>query len=506
MSAPTTALRRTLLLGAALLSIAPATAHADTPADDVLVGVTRAAEDVQGDPLAPRVELVDGSEARRLEDQAGVRFVEPNGTVKATATASTVPADRLFARQWALARADGIGAPGAWWTTRGAGAVIAVVDSGMDLTHPDLAANLWTNDRELPGNGWDDDGDGYVDDAHGANVMTGNGAVQDNYGHGTLMSGAAAAAANAIGVTGVAPGARIMPVKVLGDDGSGLTSSVIAGVRYAITHGADVINLSLNGPQRSLALEETLAAAKAFGIVVVVSAGNDSSDRDAVPSYPASAPYGQVLPVAAQSQDGGLASSSGYGRSVLLAAPGQNVLSTARGGSYATTSGTSVAAAQVSGTAALLAAARPAATPDQIRNALVGGVRRLSRDAQMVGSGGSLDASRAMTRLIPGAGPRVKLASRKRIRSRTGRVRLRWRARGAVGAIAGYRVTVGRRSFAMRSSATANMASQRRKMRLRTGRYRFTVTAFDASGRALAKRAGTIKVAKNKHRRGSKRR
>ena len=134
-----------------------------------------------------------------------------------------------------------------------------------------------------------------------------------------------------------------------------------------------------------------------------------------------------------------------------LAAPGQDVLTTARGGRYANSSGTSVATAQVSGAAALLAAARPTATPDQIRGALVGGVRRMSRDAGMVGTGGSLDASRAMSRLIPGAGPRVTLASRKLIRSSSGRVALRWRARGAVGAVARYKVKVGRRSFAVRS-------------------------------------------------------
>lgn len=506
MSAPTTALRRTLVLTAALTALAPAAAQAATTQDDVLVGLSPGAQPVGGEHVAPRVKLVDGAKAERLEDQPGVRFVEPNGTFKATATASTVPSDRLFSQQWALASADGIGAPGAWWTSRGAGAVIAVVDTGIDLSHPDLAANLWTNQAEVPGNGADDDGDGYVDDVHGANVLTGNGAVQDGYGHGTAMSGAAAASANTVGVTGVAPHAKIMPVKVLRDDGAGNTSSVIVGVRYAVAHGADVINLSMNGPERSLALEETLSAAKAAGVVVIASAGNDGGNRDASPSYPASVPGGQVLPVAAQSQDGGLASFSGYGRSVLLAAPGQDVLSTAKGGTYAASSGTSVATAQVSGAAALLAAARPAATPDQIRDALVGGARHMNVDAQMVGSGGSLDASRAMSRLIPGAGPRVTLASRKLIRSRTGRVALRWRARGAVGAVAQYKVKVGRRSFAVRSSAAVRMASQSRRMRLPAGRYRFTVAAYDASGRPLATRAGKVKVAeKKKHRKGSKR-
>ena len=209
--------------------------------------------------------------------------------------------------------------------------------------------------------------------------------------------------------------------------------------------------------------------------------------------------------MAAQSQDGGLATFSAYGRSVLLSAPGQDVLSTAKGGAYSTSSGTSIATAQVSGAAALLAAARPTATPDQIRDALVGGVRHMSVDAQMVGSGGSLDASRAMTRLIPGAGPRVTLASRKLIRSKTGKVALKWRASGAVGAVAQYRVKVGRRTVrrALLQRGQDGLP-QRRTMRLKAGRYRFTVAAYDASGRPLATRAGKVKVAKKKHRRAAK--
>ena len=313
----------------------------------------------------------------RASDRAdGVRYVEPNGTFRVAAT-TTVPNDPLFARQWPMAQADGIGAPGAWWTTKGRGAVIAVLDTGADLAHPDLAPNLWTNPGEVPGNGIDDDGDGYVDDVHGGNVLSHDGNVQDGHGHGTEMAGAAAGVGgNRIGVTGVAPEARIMPVKVLGDDGSGNTDSVVAGVQYAVAHGADVINLSMNGPEDSQALDEVLAAARAAGVTVVASAGNDGANRDTTPSYPASSPG--VLAVAATATDGGLTPFSAYGKSVPLSAPGEDVLSTARGGRYETSSGTSIASAQVSGAAALLAAARPQATPDQIRDALVGGVHRLS--------------------------------------------------------------------------------------------------------------------------------
>ena len=333
MSFPPRSYLLSFLLAAAVA--APASPALASPADErdgVLVGVTRGA-DVDGERVAPRVRLVDQDDAAGLEDHPGVRYVEPNRGFRASAAISTVPRDQLFRRQWALSTAGGLGAPGAWWTSRGSGAVIALLDTGIDTSHPDLAGNLWTNPAEVPGNGADDEGNGYADDTHGANVLAGTGDVNDAQGHGTAMAGAAAAAANAVGVSGVAPEARIMPVKVLGDNGSGNSASVIAGIHYAVRNGADVINLSLNGPDRSLALEEALQAARAAGVVVVAAAGNDRGNRDQVPSYPANAPGAAVIAVAAGSPDGGLASFSGYGRSVPLAAPGQDVLSTAPAGS-----------------------------------------------------------------------------------------------------------------------------------------------------------------------------
>ncbi len=469
---------------------------ADAATGGMLVGTSNG-QAVGGKRVTPRVRLVSRSAAIALHRAGGVRFVEPNRAFTVSTTKSTVPNDPLFRRQWPLARAYGLGAAGAWWTTKGRGAVIAFLDTGVDLTHPDIAPNLWINPREVPGNGIDDDGNGYVDDVHGVNVIAANGNPEDGHGHGTEMSGAAAAlGGNHIGVTGVAPEARIMPVKVIADNGEGNTTGVIAGIQYAVANGADVINLSLNGPDRSQALDEALQAARAAGITVVASAGNDGADRARTPSYPASSPG--VIAVGATSAHGGLAPFSAYGASVPIAAPGEDVLSTTRGGGYASSSGTSIASAQVSGAVALLSAARPAATPDQIRSALLGGAHRLRRNSGKVATGGTLDAADAVSRLIPGTGPKLRLAARRVTRSRAGAVTLRWRARGALSAVALYRVTLGRHEFAVGARLRSRLGFHRRVAGLRTGRYRWSVSAYDASGRRLARRVGRIRVAKRR--------
>ena len=162
------------------------------------------------------------------------------------------------------------------------------------------------------------------------------------------MAGIAAARGdNGIGVRGVAPHAKIMPVRVLDDAGAGSTETIVAGIAYALRQGARVINLSLNGPEHSQALDEAIRAAERNGVVVVVSAGNAGQNIDRTPSYPASSSSPNVIAVAAGSRDGGLTAFSGWGRAgVDLAAPGEGVLSTSLGGGYSTGSGTSEAAAE----------------------------------------------------------------------------------------------------------------------------------------------------------------
>ncbi len=467
--------------------------HVDR-AGGLLVGFSGhdGAAGVAGRHIAPGLELVGEAprSASRLRGRPSVRFVEHNHTYRA----SSLPNDRLFARQWPLARPDGIAAVGAWWTSLGASATIAVLDSGVDLAHPDLAPNLWTNPREVPGNAIDDDLNGFVDDVHGADVIRTTGDPTDHLGHGTAMSGVAAArGGNGIGTTGVAPSARIMAVKVLDDRGVGSTDTLVSGIGYATAQGADVINLSVNGHERSIALDEAITAAEAAGIVVVASAGNDGANRDQVPSYPASSTAGGVIAVGASVEDHGLAHFSGWGPGTVdLAAPGEDVLTTAKGGGYAPNSGTSPAAAHVSGAVALLAAARPDASPAQLRAAILGGTHPLRFDASMVARG-ELDATRAMRLLVPGSGPQVKVVMQRMVRSPEHSVTLSWRVRGAADAVASYRLQVGGRRFGL-SSAAGRAPEQRRTLRLRPGRYRWTVLAFDASGRRLASHTSRLRV------------
>jgi thermitase len=298
----------------------------------------RAAADVsldRGLRLAQtQVVEVDGSVAaavRRLERQPDVAFAQPNYRYRALAQA---PDDSFFGDLWGMSDSalpsPGVGALAAWDSTRGAGQVIAVVDTGVDLTHPDLAPNLWSNPGEAQ-NGLDDDGNGRVDDVRGYDFVDGDGQPDDYNFHGTHVAGTAAAVAgNALGVAGVAPQARIMAVRVLDGDGSGDTGAVADGILYAAAEGADVINLSLGGPAGAsdTLLSQAVGEAGARGTVVVAAAGNDAVDNDVQPSTPCTLPQAHLICVAATTQAGALAGFSNYGATTVdVGAPGAAILS-----------------------------------------------------------------------------------------------------------------------------------------------------------------------------------
>lgn len=273
---------------------------------------------------------------------------------------------------WAVADDADIDAPEGWHRTRGDGVVIAVIDSGADVAHPDLSANIWRNSAEDCGNAIDDDGNGYIDDCNGWDFANGVPSVTDFVGHGTHVAGIIAAEANnGIGIAGIAHEAEVMVLKI--GDGTPALSAAIEAIAYAVDNGARVINASWVVDDSNAAgfLDTAISAAEEAGILFVTAAGNEPRDIDADPIYPASSTLDNVLTVAASTPLDEPASWSGYGAAnVDIFAPGDHIISTVPGG-YGIYSGTSMAAPMVSAAAALLWAATPEATYGEVKGALL---------------------------------------------------------------------------------------------------------------------------------------
>lgn len=244
--------------------------------------------------------------------------------------------------------------------------VVAVIDTGADLTHPDLKANLYVNQAEKNGKpGIDDDGNGYVDDVTGYDFVNDRPNAVDDNNHGTHCSGIIAAAANGVGTVGIAPNVKILPVKFMDANGRGTKLAALNAIKYAVASGAKVLSNSWGGYVRSDFLADAIADAQAKGVVVVAAAGNEANDNNVLPSYPAS--YTGVVSVASTTSADELSSFSNHGSaSVLLAAPGSNILSSVVGGGWAKMSGTSMAAPQVAGAVALALSVNPKTTAAEI--------------------------------------------------------------------------------------------------------------------------------------------
>lgn len=317
--------------------------------------------------------------AHHLGTLDGVRYAEP---VRAFVVADT-PSDPLFSRQSTYLNA--INAPAAWDITQGSpDVIVAVVDTGVDIRHPDLSSNIWVNPGEIPNNGIDDEGDGCVDDVNGCAFVSDsspgcqndtNGFIRDDIGHGTFVAGVIAAAANGAGIVGVARNVRIMPVKVLDCYGAGDSVATARGILYAARNGARVINLSLGGLHDAQVVTDAVDEAMAnYGALTVAAAGNGGTESV---DFPARVP--EVLAVgAAGSNPGVRASFSSYGPEVDVVAVGEGVIGTLpqsrcnlllpclAEGPYATGSGTSFSAPQVSGLAALMLSIKRDLSPAQL--------------------------------------------------------------------------------------------------------------------------------------------
>ncbi len=317
-----------------------------------------------------------------LQRSGQFAFAEPD--YRASATDVITPNDPGWPSQWGPAK---IQAPAAWSLVTGTQVTIAIVDSGLQLSHEDLASQVWTNPGEIPGNGLDDDGNGKIDDIHGWHFYHAwygstfypaeDANVQDDYGHGTHVAGIAAAATNnSAGIAGVAGGATLLPIKVLDEYGNGWYSDIAAGIIYAADNGAHIINLSLGGVPSSTVLCAAAEYADNKGVVLVAAAGNSNS----AVFFPAACEH--VLAVTATDSNDQRAPFSNYGPQVDLAAPGVDIYSTWPWvGGYFEKSGTSMAASHVSGAAALTRSLRPDLSSSQV-------ISRLLETSDDVGSPG----------------------------------------------------------------------------------------------------------------------
>lgn len=289
--------------------------------------------------------------------------------------------------------------------------LVAIIDTGIDLQHPDLKNNIFINEKEIPNNGIDDDGNGFVDDFQGYNFAARPGEqdhneenpsnTQDDYHHGTHVSGIIGAIQNNhIGIAGIAPRVKILPLRWM-IKGSGWGSDAIEAIHYAVKMGARIINASWGGIGYSKALEEAIREAQAKGILFVASAGNQKSDNDTTPRHPANLRLSNLIAVANTDEKDVLAKSSNYGKTeVELAAPGENILSTILNSGFGKMSGTSMAAAHISGVAALLLSVNPKLTAQEIKMILMKTVSPLPSLEGKTITGGRVNALAALKEAI----------------------------------------------------------------------------------------------------------
>ena len=359
-------------------------------------------------------------DAVKLYDKSpDVAYVQPDYVLYPTAT----PRDPYYNRMYNLnntgqtggTRDADIDAPQAWNVTTGRRAtVVAVIDTGVDISHPDLRNNIWTNPgesgrdsrgRNKATNGKDDDHNGYVDDVHGWDFFHDNNSVYDRGDgddHGTHVAGTIAARGNnGIGVTGVNWHARIMPLKFIGG-GYGTSSGAIKAIDYAINKGVKISNNSYGGAGYEPAMHDAIARANKAGLLFVAAAGNEGVNNDTKPDYPSSYDLPNVISVAATGAKDGLASFSNYGaKTVDLAAPGVNILSTLPGGRYGYYSGTSMASPHVAGVAALIKSRHPAYGAGTIKAQILRYADRKSKLRGKVATAGRLNAWASLMQAHP---------------------------------------------------------------------------------------------------------
>ncbi len=355
-----------------------------------------------------------------------VIFAEPNFEIRLDDPANTVsskdllqresdpseilPNDPMFAEQWALsnngqsggkANAD-LAAIKAWLKTQGSEkVVVAVLDTGVDYAHPDLVSNMWFRPDNVPQ--YKDDELGTFNDRYGFNGTNNQTDPMDDNGHGTHCAGIIGAEGdNEQGIAGINWKVQIMPLKFLGRGGFGTTKDAIEAINYAIDRkrngvNVKIISASWGSTQYSKALEDTIRAAGEEGILFVAAAGNNGTSNDRSPHYPSNYDLPNVISVAALDRNDQLASFSNFGvKTVHVAAPGKEILSTWLNEDFREASGTSMATPYVSGVAALILASEPNMSVEKLRERLLKSVDKIDSLNGKILSGGRLNAAKAL--------------------------------------------------------------------------------------------------------------
>ncbi len=318
---------------------------------------------------------------RRYQNDARFDYVEPNYIIQLD---QTFPSDPQFPDMWALHNTGQTGgapdadidAPEGWDLETGDSVVVAIIDSGIDWMHEDLATNIFINHGEIPNNGLDDDANGFIDDVRGWDFRNGDNNPTDDAGHGTHVAGTAGAIGNnGVGVVGVSWRVRLMPLKFLSAAGSGTTVDAIRCIDYATMMGVRVINASWGGAAFSQALYDAVQTAGTAGILFVAAAGNTARDADISPHYPAAFDLDNIISIANTTHNDQLSPTSTFGLvTVDLAAPGANILSTFPGNIYGLNSGTSMAAPHVSGAISLIWSSAPLLDHLGVKNIIMSSV------------------------------------------------------------------------------------------------------------------------------------